>query len=697
MSSATYVLKNYGEHLSLLIQLADTYAVASPVTGKMAVDQMTKQALMPAGTQSLEIASLQSSPLLCEVDRVSNVTPCVMPADPADAQRALCDQTVVRWQSAWLGGVMVSTSLQNVARVITSPALVDEMSHRVRGLDVPWTGPLAVLVPYFEERVRELVQDFTALVRLEAERHIHDCYVRFVDWLARLRLPCIRDVLLRNQAYAGQGAENAIFSMTPEDFFQCMRSLRTAMEQMMDAAIQNFIACYSERAEIFNKPAVRDLMKRVMTTVAQGYLRFRYAEVLFMQEAHAAVLGYLTCTDRVAYAGILPNTKMGRSNKKTASVPSKIGVQRTAADPLPDFKLTDYMRDIYRYVFHVASGLRELSLYHDAMPLVLENRLPNGIHGAAGALAMCFLWRWVSMIHCLPLICDSSTAARSVVVGSLTPFLHPHAPCVSNSSGAPSIAQIMNEYLIHTLRPSHNSVCPVSPYVDYDRHMVPLYVCASNSDEKETRKYLNRRYKRRETTVIKRLRDVGDKPRNKRVRKTWMGNELQVIKPPKMYANPQTEPQSTKETDTTYSPPILPPGDVADMPALSESRPPAYAAITKPSSATKDHFYSLLEKHATISEKHDANAVRMREFVGLVVYHANHCQSVEPGLVFGVTARNSVATALVTRRMGGKKASRSKNVVLRDNSELAPLAKVVSRKRTIDNMLLEHRTSVLHQ
>lgn len=655
---------------------------------------------------------MPDSPLLSDIEQLDDVseTHKVVKFESTFSEqltKIMRDRTVLRWDSPLMDGVTMGTSIEDVSRVLIHPKMIDEMSDRMNGLSMRWTSPLSVLVPSFPEQLHETMQDLPIHMRADTERNIVDCYSRFCDWLVHLPLPGIRDVLVWREKYQRAPAEYAIRNMKAVDFFACIYNLRLLVAKAGIDAANNFVSTYGDRVEALKKPHIHHLLKDTLETLVDGYLRFRYANVFFMAEARNLVCAYLTCSERVAYTGLVPSRRLfGKGKKKKneaklAQASMSVGVRWKHNDHMPKYEgLSEHARESYRYVHSATAALRNTCLYSDALPWVTENKLLTGVQAASSALAVCLLWRWISVTHCIPAITDNTTNARSIMVTSLSAFGSADTPCKFYAVEVPTVHSIMTDYLVNTLHPSLNEVSPASPYLQVDRNVVPFCVTVGIAGNNEIDKSVPRRFRRRQDAVIKQLNDQCVDAKRKRVVKKagthgWLAEE-KVFVLPKMFSNLSSEISFTDSRTTTYNPATdLDDDAVADMPPLAPHRPAKHVLVEN-NDATAEHFAQVMRQHAVLGDRSSKAGVRIGQFLGLVAYHANHCQSAEPGLVLGTVVRSKLASK-VARIRGFPPSSRKRCVAVNKHSELAPLARATNKKRPVDAMLFDHETSILHQ
>lgn len=715
MNSATEIfLGTHSAYVDMLATQRPEWTAASPVNGFAAVDQIYKRQLHPGHGQSFDDPPTSTSPLLCAVggradgDDAPLVT--ITYASVTEQGEAFENPNAFVWQSPSASGSTRCMSLSDVARVLISPGMIAEMADRIGGIDVPWTKPLTVLAPSFSEQVHECTQEVAVNARISTETDVNDCYSRFVDWLLKLPLPTVLGALTWRNAYGARSATDAVRKMSPVDFYACQNRLYTHVSRLALNGASAFVRWYASKVPVLqNTPALRQLLENTLKDTADSYMRFRYVNVLFLEEARSAVMSYLTCRERIVYTGVIPERKLRLARgegKKDITV--AIGVRQTRNDHVATSDgISMSQAETYSHVYTTANAIVETKLYREAIPWVLDGLLPQGIKTAAAAVAVCFLWRWMSLVHCLPTILDPLGASRSMMVTSLTCFLDKDSPSDVWRHEAPTVRQMMTAYLQTTLQPKSGGISPSAPYLSHDSAPVPMFISRGITDvgmPLRTRDHM-RQYRRRHGAVLAHLRECDEEASERKGKSSrfsikgesreWGRRwEKQLITLPKTY---KTLPKVTTVADTVTN--IAIPMEVtsaARMPVLA--CPEAYTRVDDSRGNVK-HFDALLKKHASIrtdEKRADLSSVRLSQFVGLVTYYANHCQSAVPGIVMAKRQRQDLPRALAKANKLSS-VGRKRVVRLKDSSPLAPLAKELNtRKRSAERMIFEHDTSVLH-
>lgn len=690
--------------------------------GPTAVNQISKLDVYSGGIHLMGEGD-GASILLAEVDAIEDAddVPAIpLEPDPKKGPRqedVLQDRRLVRWHSPMRGALM-GVSIQDVARVFVSPLVVDSMSDRTRGLSHPFGLSLAPVSDSFCERVSQLVAPMSQESRGATTTRVIDCYSRFCNWLLKLPLPAVYDVLTWcpsnplsaeeaavRPGYSAEDANRAVAIMSPMDFYACMARMRILLSTATTRAASAFVRHYATVCDaLVHDERLRERLEMTLVRVAEKYIRFRYTNVLLLAEARTAVCAYLTCTERVIYSGVIPAQKLPieRHGKGNPPPVVKLGTRTNATDHLINYDgISQAQQFNYAYIHLLASALIRSNLYADGLSLATDNALSKGIRTATAAVAVCFIWRWYSLVHCLPPLMDPQKFGRALVTNTLDPFLSPQAPCAHYTTNPPTINQIISAYLRVSL--SREGVSPAAPYLVIPPAAVPAQVCFTTSIDGErlpASKLVTRHRTRHQEVVgaIKQAEKTGVWPMSKHGRNTlapahraW-GREYQMMTVKKIFANTQVV-ETVPSVNTTIPVPL---GlERAELPRLSLHRPTAYTRLEE-TDENVQHFKRLLDEHGEIVPAGLDGGLRIGQFVGTVCYWANHCQSVEPGIVVRKTVRRKLAASVASLLKDAPHASRRRVVKLRDESPLAPLGAVL-RKRKADELVFDHETTALHQ
>lgn len=717
MNQATNIfLETHEAYLAMLITQRPEWTPCSSVNGFTAVDQLYKRMLPPGHGQSFDDPPTSTSPLLCVVDGKADGDDAPLVtlsyASTVEQQDAFANTKVFAWESPLAAGGVRCMSLEDVARVLISPNLIAEMADRIGGVDMPWTKPLAVLAPSFSEQVHECTQEVAVNARIPTEMDINDCYARFVDWMLKLPLPTVRGALTWRNAFGAHSATDAVRKMSAVDFYACQNRLYTHASRLVLGAASMFVRFYAGRVDALKTNApLRQLLENTLKETADRYMRFRYITVLLLEEARTAVMSYLTCRERIVYSGVVPEHKLRMprgEGKKDLTV--SVGVRHTRNDHIAmSGGLAPTTAETYSHVFTVANSIVDTPLFREAIPWVVDGLLPQGVKTAAAAVAVCFLWRWLSLVHCLPAILDRQGLSRTAMVTSLSPFLDKDTPSDFWRHEAPTVRQMLTAYLQTTLQPKATEVSPLAPYVAQDSAAVPMFISRGITDSGmplRTRDHM-RQYRRRHAAVMRRVKKHDDRDNERKSKaarfsikgesRDW-GLKWQpfTISLPKTYKTTQKM-ATVPETVTAIVIPMEVAGPARMPPAVSPG-PVAYTRVDASRGNVK-HLASLLKEHSVIrtdDKRADATSVRITQFVGLVAYYANHCQAAMPGIVMPKRIYEDLPRALAKEQKLAT-VGRKRVVRLKTQSPLAPLAKELNnRKRGADKMLFDHETTVLH-
>ena len=609
----------------------------------------------------------------------------------------------------------VGFSMEDIARVVMQPDVLPMLSTagvRTTGPTVRWTLDMLGCVRDFAQPLA----DELMCAPEQRERTLADVLAalqRFAAWLVTVPLLPLTSVLT-----TWLGA-SAVPTPTPEEAARLVdeapaaewRRHATLLADWYVQQLNNAVPalCDVKAAEGMDPIAVARLGE-AMHELIEAYVHMRFVTAHLLFRAAHAFNNYLTCSARVAYAGVVPAAAL--LGTRASADPS--GSQYEAL-PTPEGNAAPCTRSAVASAGLLLRRMEQLPVVDGVRKAQAQTF--GSIENTMLALFAAVMWRWVYIGHLVPMLLKTRRSSDRLCT-TLDLFALPNTPCnaVIGADATPIMQATLRSYLsvawvatsseggrVSTMRVELPHAAHPEMPTGIRARAAPDALVAAAAAPPARKSSIANRYNRRQKSLIAVCTEPPAKPSAPRrialKKSAWTDAAVAAsVAIPRNRARVKVA--ALHKVAALPSIPLAPVGTTAPMPA---ARHPSQMGAAKPCQALYDSVCHVALEQTEPSamlelvgeQRAPESFVRARELVALIVYWFNQCQDVHCGLYVGVDLRSVLAN-----RVGEAAEARHRNartLCLRTNSPLLPLAARMHAERKrhrdtdITTMLFDHR------